>query len=123
MIREQQMSMFDSVTAELKAILNSKGNDYASNTDVLSNFKLTASALKTTSHKIILTEIVKKAIRLGNLIDKDPENESVQDSLKDLMNYCFLDICALHDNRPHQDPTIKINTLDHTTTTTTFSGI
>lgn len=75
----------------LKTLLNSKAHDYA-NSDPLSNFKRTASLMNSSPEAVILTNIAQKVSRLENLLlsQKSPKNESVSDSISDLIGYAIL---------------------------------
>lgn len=73
-------------------LLQSKGDDYSKEFDVLSNFK-EAGAICGISPKVhCLALIATKVARLGVLFNKEgqPNNESVQDSISDLITYSFL---------------------------------
>lgn len=69
-----------------------KGNDYA-NTDRLSNFKLAGSISGMTAELNCLSLIATKVARLGVLLhdlDRNPNNESIRDTILDLANYSVL---------------------------------
>jgi hypothetical protein len=75
----------------MKIVLDKKANDYASEKDILSNFKNSATILKLPTEKIFLMLISTKLSRLVELLDgKQPENEPVKDTLLDMINYLFL---------------------------------
>ena len=75
-------------------VLHAKGADYATE-DVLSNFKRISSAAKainldiTTPYGYALFMILMKIDRINNLTknEKEPKNESVEDSFIDAINY------------------------------------
>jgi len=94
MTREQQLQIFDETTKKAREILQKKGNDYA-NEDVLSNFKLAGSICGLSPEINCLSLIATKVARLGVLLNsiKEPENESIKDSMIDLNVYSFLLIC------------------------------
>lgn len=75
----------------MAAILFSKGDDYA-NEDRLSNFKLAGNICGLTPDQNCLSLIATKVARLGVLLksDKNPNNESIRDSILDLANYAAL---------------------------------
>ena len=91
MTQEEQVKHFELLTNQMKEILFKKGNDYA-NTDRLSNFKLAGSICQLKAEQNCLSLIATKVARLGVLIssDKEPNNESIQDSILDLANYSIL---------------------------------
>lgn len=69
-----------------------KAHDYADAQDPFVNFKTAAKAASITPPQAILTLIGMKVARLTQLIatEKRPLNESVEDSLVDLINYTLL---------------------------------
>lgn len=88
---KQQEAHFNRVVEELRAILLKKGNDYAGE-ERLSAFKTVAAITKTTPEMVCLIFIATKITRISNLLDSGvtPENESLQDSVKDLTGYSIL---------------------------------
>ena len=104
MTREVQLELVGNMDKKLVDILVSKGQDYA-NIDVLSNFKRLAAASKALGIDIgtptgyALFMVLMKIDRISNLIaqDKKPNNESVEDSFGDGINYfklaylCFIE--------------------------------
>jgi hypothetical protein len=90
MTKQEQIKHFDQIVAEARNILLTKGDDYSGD-DRLSNFKLVASMTKTTPEKVALMFIATKVARLGELLNgKTPKNESIKDSITDLINYAIL---------------------------------
>lgn len=71
-------------------ILDKKGKDYSHDGDASSNFKKIGHMLDLPTEKIFSFFMACKIARIVELFDKEPENESVEDSLKDLVNYAFL---------------------------------
>jgi len=75
-----------------------KSHDYASTQEILGNFKRVASLLGTLKvdpscpKGVAIIYIMLKIDRLCNLIfwGKKPKNESIQDTIDDLKNYCDL---------------------------------
>ena len=88
---EEQIKHFEVITTQMKKTLFKKGNDY-SNEDRLSNFKLAGAICGLKAEQNCLSLIATKVARLGVLLnsDKEPNNESVQDSVLDLANYSIL---------------------------------
>jgi hypothetical protein len=84
---------------ERRALLMKKNKDYATQ-DALSNFKRRAEIYKvlrldkiiTTSYGVALGDAILKIDRIINIIinGKEPENESLVDSWRDLKNYADL---------------------------------
>lgn len=91
MTQEEQIKHFEVITTQMKETLFKKGNDY-SNKDRLSNFKLAGAICGLKAEQNCLSLIATKVARLGVLLnsDKEPNNESVQDSVLDLANYSIL---------------------------------
>lgn len=88
----------DKIYQRTKTILESKGNDYATSEDTLSNFKTAAAVCGITDLQQCLSLIATKVARLGVLLSgTDPKNEPIDDSVIDLINYGFLLHCLLVD--------------------------
>ena len=95
-----QEKFFKSFTDAMGNILLKKRNDYAKE-DVLSNFKEVGHILNMPPEKVALTLMGVKISRLGTLLQGGivAQNESVQDSVMDLANYCFLLASLIEDGR------------------------
>jgi hypothetical protein len=91
MKRETQEKLFNSFVKEMGDTMLSKGQDYTGE-DVLSLFKLVSEITSVPVEQVLMVFIATKTVRLGNLLkqEKKPNNESVQDNLKDLCNYNIL---------------------------------
>lgn len=89
---EQQEQYFEKMVSEMRSMLFKKGNDYSTNFDRLSNFKLAGSICGLTPELNALSLIATKVARLGVLLKSElkPNNESIQDSILDLANYSVL---------------------------------
>jgi len=100
MTKQEQEKHFKEVTEKMANIMLSKGDDYA-NTDRLSNFKLAGGVSGLNAELNCLSLIATKVARLGVLLNsnKEPNNESVQDSVLDLANYAILLSMILKDNQ------------------------
>jgi len=86
---EQKLFLLD-LYPEIEKVLISKGNDYA-NADRLSNFKLAGSICGLKPELNCLSLIATKVARLGVLLNSDKvNNESIEDSVLDLINYAIL---------------------------------
>jgi len=87
----EQEIQFNQLTSKMKDTLLKKGNDYASS-DRLSNFKFAGSITGISPEVQCLSLIATKVARLGILLNsnKEPNNESIQDSVLDLCNYSLL---------------------------------
>ena len=88
LIRRQRLA--EEFFNECLDILQAKGHDYSQDQDASSNFKKIAHMLDLPVEKVFNFFIACKLARLEELLDKEPENESVEDSLRDLANYSFL---------------------------------
>lgn len=97
MTREEQLKILEEVNSKLTNLSKSKGEDYAGE-DVLSNFKNLADACKalqidiTTPVGVSLFFQVHKISRTANLLQsgKKPNNESIEDTFLDNINYSIL---------------------------------
>ena len=88
MNKEQQQTVLGDIMDKIIEIQLSKGDDYA-NSDRLSNFKLAGNICGLTPEQNCLSLIATKVARLGVLIsgESKPNNESVDDSVIDLISY------------------------------------
>lgn len=97
MTREEQLKIYEEVNSKLTKLSKSKGEDYAGE-DVLSNFKNLADACKslqidiTTPVGVSLFFQIHKIARIANLLKSgnNPNNEGIEDSFIDLINYGLL---------------------------------
>jgi|GEM_PF-6097906 len=110
MNRKEQLELFDMFTAQVRETLVSKGNDYAGEEDVLTNFKEVASIMKSRSEISILTLIATKVSRIVNLLNpsKKINFESLDDSILDLFTYSFLLKCAYVESNKTRNKTENI---------------
>ena len=105
MNKEQQIELIENLDNELRDIIKSKREDYGSE-DVLSNFKQVSAAAKslnidiTNPTQYALFMGILKVARITNLMNdnKIPNNESLEDSFKDLINYNKLAYCNYKDD-------------------------
>lgn len=91
MTQEQQLNHFKLLNEKLLEIMTRKGSDYAG-ADRLSNFKLGAQLTGISPAQNCLSLLATKVARIGNLLQegKTIENESLLDSVEDLINYGHL---------------------------------
>jgi hypothetical protein len=77
---------------EMKEIHEKKSHDYAKDSDYYSNFKEAAQFAGVTVEQVFLVMLGIKASRFRNLTEngKVPNNEGIEDTLKDLTVYCAL---------------------------------
>lgn len=103
MTREELEKMMDKSYKDRKKLMIGKRNDYADDTDVLSNFKRVGFILDVLfdkrrptwkvqgKYRYAVTMIILKLDRILNLINKTTvSNESLIDSFDDLKNYVDL---------------------------------
>lgn len=90
-----QEELFDSLTAKMKKIMMSKGNDYAGQSR-LNNFHVAGQVAGSDAQGNCLNLIGTKVARLGSLFNQRrqgssaPMNEPIKDSILDLANYALL---------------------------------
>ena len=96
MNKEQQLQFARDKFKEILELIESKGDDYA-NEDRLSNFKESACLLNTTAFQVCLNQIGIKISRIVNLIGKEARNESMKDSLQDLITYSLI-LSMIHED-------------------------
>jgi len=107
MTAEQQIALYEAIDARILEVTKSKRVDYAS-ADVLSNFKAVSAAAKalgvdvTNATGYSLFMVLLKIARLTNLLNeaKTPNNESIDDSFLDGINYFKLAYCTFKENTP-----------------------
>ena len=92
---------FDKVLNELRELLINKNNDYSENEDYLSNFKMAEKLGICSSETGILTRITDKLARVTQLLKKEQKvnDESIEDTLKDMANYAVILVCLLREKR------------------------
>lgn len=113
MTQQEQEKYFGALISELKHILFSKGGDYSTESDRLSNFKYAGSICGVTSQLNCLNLIATKVARLGVLLNSksEPNNESIQDSVLHLINYGILLSMLLEEKKTPQATTIRNDTI------------
>jgi hypothetical protein len=110
----------DKIWSDLKVIRDKKSHDYASDEDTLRNFKVTATILSQLGFQVkgeaikasdvaMFFEVIKMC-RRANLRGRNPENESVLDSVEDNVNYtCLQYACLLDEQKDYPVPPDKIS--------------
>lgn len=75
-----------------KEILERKNFDYANSDNAFENFELVAQISKTNPERVMLNLIGVKVARLTELLTscKKPKNESIEDTIDDLINYAVI---------------------------------
>jgi len=89
---EQFDKLFTDLFKTRLDLIQCKRNDYAGEGNVFSNFEDTSKQMNMTLDQVFLFWITIKKQRLANLLlsCKTPKNESLEDTLVDLANYCDL---------------------------------
>lgn len=92
MNKEQFLKINDELDKKCRDTWIKKNNDYSNGKDVLSNFAKSAHRFEEPIHMSLLHEIDKKDIRLIELLSKgkEPANESIEDSIEDMIVYLKL---------------------------------
>lgn len=93
MNRVEFLEAHTSLLIKLKSITLAKNSDYAGDSDPFSNFRLCEFMNLCSTEAGIMVRIGDKYSRICNLLDKDEakvKDESVQDTLLDLANYCII---------------------------------
>ena len=96
MNNKEYQTMIGGIFNSILKVTEKKGHDYASDDDTLKNFKVVAKILGTLYGRYVSPEdvamffIVVKLARLVNLKGKEPQCESVQDTILDMINYIGL---------------------------------
>jgi hypothetical protein len=80
---------FDSLLKKMSEIHDKKNSDYANDSNPYSNFEFASSFSQVPLYKVYLVLIGVKVARLHELLgkDKQPKNESIDDTLLDLATY------------------------------------
>ena len=88
---EKFFEHYTKLTEQKRDILKKKNHDYAKVKDMFSNFKLMARIANIPIEKVFMVFLAVKVVRLGELTSgKEPNNESIEDTLLDLSNYADL---------------------------------
>jgi hypothetical protein len=108
-----QISLLYDVEQQQKAqldIIKRKNSDYAS-VNPFENFQVTAHFANMDTTSTFAFHLANKLTRIKNLLTKDPDvvEESIEDSINDMANYCQLMLAYIrHEKRTHR----KDNTED-----------
>ena len=82
---------YNELVKQLWGILQAKNHDYANSEDVFANFTLISQITGLSVEQVFFVFIGVKVARLKELFKgKDPKNESIDDTLVDLINYTIL---------------------------------
>lgn len=103
MQKDQQIEIVRDIQLKELNIIGTKGNDYASEIDILKNFKEVSTICNMlnidsrTLYGTHLFYIILKIQRICNLLNsnKTAQNESIEDTLLDLRTYVGLLNCSI----------------------------
>lgn len=102
MLRRQILELVQEGASRREAIMIKKSEDYSTDTDALLNFKQVSKVCfilgidpSTRSEDAVFFFVIHKLQRWLNLRNRDPKNESVQDTIDDLHNYIDLAYAAM----------------------------
>lgn len=73
--------------------MKKKNADYSGSSESMRNFRLSAEIAKVSMSQGILTRLMDKVTRIGNLLDKEDgevKDESIFDTIQDLINYAAI---------------------------------
>jgi hypothetical protein len=110
MEKSKQIELYQQIDEKILKVASSKAHDYATQ-DVLNNFKTVSAAAKelglnvTDPTNYALFMVLLKIARISNLINNNkwPNNESVEDSFLDGINYFKLAYCNYKDRKIELD--------------------
>lgn len=110
MEKSKQIELYQQIDEKILKVANSKAHDYATE-DVLNNFKTVSAAAKelglnvTDPTNYALFMVLLKIARISNLINNNkwPNNESIDDSFLDGINYFKLAYCNYKDRKIELD--------------------
>lgn len=104
-----------------------KNSDYAGDSKSMKNFRISAETANIKMSQGILSRLVDKTTRIGNLLQKDAKvkDESIFDTIQDLINYSAILLYAIkleqEEERIKSDPQLSIfepQVVDYVTSTT-----
>lgn len=99
MTGEKQRERLAEFTQRMSDTILKKGDDYAGQEDRLANFKDAGQITGTTAAQQCFNLMGTKMARLKQLLNSKgkPNYESIDDTILDLANYCFLLRCCRED--------------------------
>lgn len=109
-MRNQELKEnIEKIYQEMVNLLVSKGADYSGEVDTFKNFRLSSQLLDMPVEKVILTRLLDKISRVSNLLNSgvDPNNESLEDSFRDLLGYSTLLVLYRHKTQRKNNQTLE----------------
>ena len=102
-IQTLELEFDDLIKSELE-MLRTKGEDYSVNKDRLSNFYEVAAFSGISPQMVVFSRIATKMVRMKALLvnNKNPNHESLADSIKDCRNYLFFLHLLLKYDKPQE---------------------
>lgn len=103
MTQDRQIKIAREIFAECIKTLETKGADYASDTDALANFKRNAERLGMSKYQVWLLYFTKHVDAIINSIKRNPNNpqvesEPIRSRVIDNINYLILFDCLMGEN-------------------------
>ena len=98
--RERFINSMMANTEKALALVQRKTQDYATSYDPYKNFRMSES-VGVSLERGILVRICDKISRISNLLDKESsvKDESIEDTLIDVMNYTNILLCYLQEKK------------------------
>jgi hypothetical protein len=105
MTHQERETIINALIEEAKLTRDTKGKDYAGDTDVNFNFKDLGKDLNLTPEQVLLVYLKKHISRITNTIRDNPSNpiphgETLRESIKDSINFLFILESLLIERKP-----------------------
>lgn len=101
--QEQYLKDFEELTARMLEITSAKNQDYTGDSSQpFKNFTMVETIGFSTTEQGFTTRIVDKVMRIAGFVKNGTlqvKDESVEDTLLDMANYCLLFICYLRSKK------------------------
>lgn len=127
MNQENFQKIYDETICEAKAILISKGKEYADNEDRLANFKDIARDLGITSEQVCLTYLEKHMRAIKNCSRAGRVSKESETRIADCINYlCFLQALQIEKKEEEKEAWDKLDpasVLEKETTTDIYAPV
>lgn len=104
MNQEEFFKFIEETYAEALSITKKKNADYADGADPFKNFKM-SELIGVTPERAILVRISDKMARVSNLLlpgkEAKVKDETIQDTILDMINYLAILRALIENNKPH----------------------
>jgi len=101
--QEQYLKDFEELTGKMLAITKAKNSDYTGDTSQpFKNFTMVETMGFSTTEQGFCTRLTDKIMRVAGFVKNgtlEVKDESVEDTLLDMANYCLLFICYLRSKK------------------------